>query len=124
MVKRLQRRYGNIYRMENVIFSGTHTHGTPGGFMMHLLYDMTTFGFVPETYGALVIGIFRVSVHHSNESIQKLILILFFFDQSVVRAHEGMRNGRLYIGETEILDANINRSPTSYLKNPAEERAA
>lgn len=34
-----------------------------------------------------------------------------------------MRNGRIYIGETEILDANINRSPTSYLKNPAEERA-
>lgn len=44
-------------------------------------------------------------------------------NQSIVRAHEGMRNGRLYIGETEILDANINRSPTSYLKNPESERA-
>lgn len=43
------------------MISGTHTHGTPGGFMMHLLYDMSTFGFVPETYRALVFGIFNVS---------------------------------------------------------------
>lgn len=62
VVKKLQRRYGNIYGLENVVLSGTHTHGTPGGFMMHLLYDMSTFGFVPETYRALVFGIFRVSV--------------------------------------------------------------
>lgn len=26
-------------------------------------------------------------------------------------------------GEGELLDANINRSPTSYLRNPPEERA-
>lgn len=42
------------------MISGTHTHGTPGGFMMHLLYDMSTFGFVPETYRALVSGIVNV----------------------------------------------------------------
>lgn len=34
-----------------------------------------------------------------------------------------MQEGRLYIEETEILDASINRSPTSYLNNPEEERA-
>lgn len=60
VVKRLQERYGDMYSLENVVLSGTHTHGTPGGFMMHLLYDMTTFGFVSESYNALVDGTFKV----------------------------------------------------------------
>lgn len=46
--------------MDNVVISGTHTHSTPGGFMMSLLYDMTTFGFVGETYRALSDGIYNV----------------------------------------------------------------
>lgn len=66
MVKRLQYEYGDVYQMDNVMISGTHTHGTPGGFMMHLLYDMSTFGFIPETYRALVSGIFNVSENHAN----------------------------------------------------------
>lgn len=61
MIKRLQLKFGDIYQMENIMISGTHTHGTPGGFMMHLLYDISTFGFVPESYRALVSGIFNVS---------------------------------------------------------------
>lgn len=42
--------------------------------------------------------------------------------QSIAAAHENMQQGRLYIDETEVLDANINRSPTSYLNNPQAER--
>lgn len=57
----MQQKYGETYQLANVIISGTHTHSTPGGFMMHLLYDMSTFGFVPETYNALVSGIYKVS---------------------------------------------------------------
>ena len=34
-----------------------------------------------------------------------------------------MRRGSLEFAYGELLGANINRSPTSYLKNPAEERA-
>lgn len=60
MVIRLQRQYGNQYAMDNVVISGTHTHSTPGGFMMSLLYDMTTFGFVGETYRAYIDGIYNV----------------------------------------------------------------
>lgn len=43
--------------------------------------------------------------------------------QSIQRAHEDLQNGTLAIGSGELLEANINRSPTSYLRNPAEERA-
>lgn len=101
VVEKLHKLYGPLYTLENVIISGTHTHGTPGGFMFHILYDMTSFGYVPETYNALIDGIYN----------------------SIVRAHERMMEGRIFIGETEILDASINRSPTSYLENPGEERA-
>lgn len=51
--------------MDNVVISGTHTHSTPGGFMMYLLYDMTTFGFVGETYRALTDGIYNVRLVES-----------------------------------------------------------
>lgn len=61
VVRKLQIKYGDIYSLDNVMISGTHTHGTPGGFMMHVLYDISTCGFVPETYGALVQGIFKVT---------------------------------------------------------------
>lgn len=61
IVSRLQKKYGKeLYRMENIIISGTHTHGTPGGFLMDLLYDLTSLGFVSETFNALINGIFNV----------------------------------------------------------------
>lgn len=34
-----------------------------------------------------------------------------------------MVQGKIYLSRTVVLNANINRSPTSYLRNPAEERA-
>lgn len=34
-----------------------------------------------------------------------------------------MFEGRIFISETEIPDANINRSPSAYANNPEEERA-
>ena len=43
--------------------------------------------------------------------------------QSIVRAHEGMRPARVYLTAGELYDSSINRSPTAYELNPAEERA-
>lgn len=60
VVKRLQARYGNIYTIENVAISGTHTHGAPGGFLMHLLYDISILGFVPQTFEAMAQGLYLV----------------------------------------------------------------
>lgn len=60
MVIRLQKKFDKEYTMDNVVISGTHTHSTPGGFMMSLLYDLTTFGFIGETYRALIDGIYKV----------------------------------------------------------------
>lgn len=42
---------------------------------------------------------------------------------AVKKAHESLAPGSLSLGNTTVLNANINRSPSAYLANPAEERA-
>lgn len=83
------------------MISGTHTHSAPGGFNMYLLYDLTSLGVVPETFTALVRGI----------------------TQSIIKAHNNINPGRIFISETEVQDANINRSPIAYDNNPPMEKA-
>lgn len=119
VVRELQKKYGELYRTDNVMISGTRecslnlllsvvtiapstdTHSTPAGFHMFVLYDLTALGFVHETFYALVRGI----------------------TQSIVNAHNNMIDGRVFISETEIKDANINRSPSAYANNPQAEKA-
>lgn len=62
---------------------------------------MTSLGYVNQTAAAIVAG----SV------------------LAVQRAHDSLKPGSLSLGNTTILNANINRSPSAYLANPAEERA-
>ncbi|RZC32111.1 neutral ceramidase [Asbolus verrucosus] len=101
VLNRLSKVYNNTYTESNLVLSGTHTHGTPGGFLMDFMYDIPSYGFVKDTFEALVCGITK----------------------SIMRAHENMVDGRIYLSSGELLGANINRSPTSYLLNPEEERA-
>jgi neutral ceramidase len=42
---------------------------------------------------------------------------------AVQRAHASLKTGSLTLGNTTVLNANINRSPSAYLANPSEERA-
>lgn len=46
-----------VYTDNNLMLSGTHTHSAPGGFLMHLLFDITTLGFIKESFDGLVEGI-------------------------------------------------------------------
>ncbi|XP_058444727.1 neutral ceramidase-like [Malaya genurostris] len=101
IVDLLQQKYGDLYRFENVVLSGTHSHSVPSGFLMSFLYDISSLGFVPQNFNALVEGI----------------------TLSIVRAHENMREGSIFVSETEVQQANINRSPSAYENNPKEERS-
>lgn len=58
VIKRLQSL--GPYSERNVMLSGTHTHSAPGGFLMHLLFDITTLGFIKESFDGLVEGITAV----------------------------------------------------------------
>ncbi|XP_026481963.1 neutral ceramidase [Ctenocephalides felis] len=101
IIANLQKRFGDLYNDQNVLISGTHTHGAPGGYLMDLIFDITTLGFVRETYEAMTQGI----------------------TQSIIRAHNNLVPGRIFVSQGELLEANINRSPAAYLNNPEEERA-
>lgn len=39
-----------------------------------------------------------------------------------MRAHDNVQEGRIFISQTEIHDANINRSPNAYMNNAKDER--
>lgn len=60
VLKRLKQTFGPIYNENNVMISGTHTHSTPGGYLMDIIFDLNTFGFVRETFEAYAEGITRV----------------------------------------------------------------
>ncbi|XP_018320936.1 neutral ceramidase [Agrilus planipennis] len=100
VLERLNRKFGTLYNEQNFILSGTHTHSAPGGFLMHLLFDLPSLGFVKQTFTALVSGI----------------------TQSILRAHNSMVEARIFLNSGELLNVNINRSPAAYLFNPEEER--
>lgn len=61
VLDKLREKYGEMYTEDNLILTGTHTHGTPGGFLMDLMFDLPNLGFSHETFNALVEGIVRVS---------------------------------------------------------------
>ncbi|KAK5127172.1 hypothetical protein LTR85_008533 [Meristemomyces frigidus] len=89
-----------VYGQQNVAVTGTHSHSGPGAWLNYLLPQVTSYGFHKPSYQAIVDGAVT----------------------SIVRGHERMEPGRLSIGTTEVLDANVNRSPYAYLANPADER--
>ncbi|XP_052762808.1 neutral ceramidase B-like [Mya arenaria] len=101
IIRQLKVNYGGKYTERNVCISGTHTHSGPAGFHQYLLFDITSMGFVRESFDALVEGIIK----------------------SIDRAESKIRPANLFVNSGELLESNINRSPSAYLFNPAEERA-
>ncbi|RMY08688.1 hypothetical protein D0868_04659 [Hortaea werneckii] len=90
-----------VYGNQNVAVTGTHSHSGPGAWLNYLLPQITSKGFHKPSYHAIVDGALA----------------------SIVRAHDNLAPGRLSLGEVEVKDGNINRSPYAYLANKAEERA-
>ena len=92
----------SIYNYDNLAISGTHSHSGPAGFLQYVLYQFTSLGYVEETMDAFVEGI----------------------SQAIVKAHNNLEEGSIsYTTGNKLMDSNINRSPSSYLLNPEDERA-
>lgn len=60
MLQNLQAEFGDLYTEQNVMISSTHTLSTPGGYLLDLLYDISTSGYVKESFDAMINGITRV----------------------------------------------------------------
>ena len=101
VLRRLAERYGTRYTDANTMITCTHTHCGPGGYSHHTLYNITTGGFHPKTFGAIVDGIV----------------------ESIAFAHDDVAPARLSLAFGELHDASVNRSITSFELNPAEDRA-
>ncbi|EIN06637.1 Neutral/alkaline nonlysosomal ceramidase [Punctularia strigosozonata HHB-11173 SS5] len=101
IVGNLSALYPGVYDNTNIAFVGTHQHSGVGGYLEDLLPQITALGYVPEAADAIVKG-----------------TVL-----AVQRATDSLAPGSLTLGNTTILNANANRSPSAYLANPAEERA-
>ncbi|KAL6295490.1 hypothetical protein ACE6H2_003632 [Prunus campanulata] len=101
VLDKLKSRFGDLYTEENVAISGIHTHAGPGGYLQYLVYSITSLGFVQQSFDAIVNAI----------------------EQSIVQAHHNLKPGSVFINKGDVVNAGINRSPSAYLLNPAEERA-
>ena len=51
---------GSIYNAENVVLSATHTHSGAAGFLQYVLFEVSSLGFIEQTFNAMVDGIARV----------------------------------------------------------------
>lgn len=100
VLERLKARYGDLYNENNVAISGIHTHAGPGGYLQYVVYIVTSLGFVRQSFDVIVNGI----------------------EQCIVEAHNNLHPGKIYVNKGDLLDASVNRSPSAYLNNPAEER--
>ncbi|XP_053269667.1 neutral ceramidase [Pleuronectes platessa] len=96
----LQVKFGDVYRQENVVLSGTHTHSGPGGYFQYTLFMVSSKGFIRSSTTPLVNGIVK----------------------SIDIAHRNMKPGRIYRSRGELDDSSLNRSPHSYMNNPEDER--
>jgi neutral ceramidase len=102
VIKRLKNLYGNdLYTIDNVLLSGTHTHSGPGGYSHYALYNLTILGFDKQNFECIVNGMV----------------------QSIKRAHENLAPGKIFINRGIIEDCGRNRSPIAYNNNPEDERA-
>ena len=101
VLENINKLYPGFYTNENVIISGTHTHSTPGGVGGTALVEISTKGFSQENFDATVNGIV----------------------ESISKAHISMRSGSIRLNNGALTNANINRSPTAYANDPAEEQA-
>jgi len=102
VIVELEKIYGNLFTNDNVLLSGTHTHSGAGGFSWYILYDISDFGYDSQNFNAVVSGIVA----------------------AIVKAYSNMKAANIYVSTDNMLwDTNINRSPSAYLANPAQERA-
>lgn len=89
VLRRLATSYGNTYTAQNTLITTTHTHSGPGGYCGHLLYNLSTSGFRPATFAAIVDGIV----------------------ESVRFAHDDLAPAEVILSHGELRGASINRSP-------------
>ena len=100
VLRRLRAKFGERYNTANTILSATHNHSGPGGYSHYTLYNITTAGFRPRTFEAIVSGIVL----------------------AVERADSDLAPGTVSVNSGDLFGANVNRSYLAFARNPEQER--
>ena len=51
VLDKLQKEFGNnTFRNDNLVLSATHTHSGPAGYMQYIMYSISSFGFVEDSF--------------------------------------------------------------------------
>ena len=77
---------------------------------------------IPKPYCVYFISIRSCQVMSLGFVKESLDVVVDGIVASVQAAHENMKPGKLFLNSGLLANANINRSPTSYMRNPKEER--
>lgn len=101
VMRRLQDKFGGKYTTQNTVLSATHNHSGPGGYSHYPLYNVTTLGFRPKTFEAIVSGIVT----------------------AIERADADLAPGSVRVNQGELFGANVNRALMAFERNPAAEKA-
>ena len=101
VVDRLQKKYGDRYRIDNVVLSATHTHAGPGGYWHYGAESPLGSKFNEQHFEVIVSGIL----------------------DAIEQAHDRLEPGSIYINQGIVEDGGANRSVIAYNANPEEERA-
>lgn len=95
-----ERSLQGLCRIDNLSISATHTHSAPAGFLQYALFQITSLGFSDEVFQAYTEGIV----------------------QAIRKAFHNIEPVEINVAQGLLFNVSINRSPTSYLLNPEEER--
>ena len=85
VLEKLNKEYGNdTFRNDNLVLSATHTHSGPAGYMQYLMYTISSFGFVEESFQVPTFIILHfIIIHRINglyfDLMQSQIFNLKFF---------------------------------------------
>lgn len=101
ILERLEAKRPGRYTHANLVLTGTHTHGAPGGYHHHLATSALGGDFFVQAFDALADGV----------------------AESILAADDDLKPGRIFLAQGEVDEANANRSAVAYRNNPADERA-
>lgn len=66
VLEKLEQEFGNnTFRNDNLVLSATHTHSGPAGYMQYIMYSISSFGFVEDSFQVTKINmVLRKSLMH------------------------------------------------------------
>ena len=95
VIEKLQKTYGDLYTVKNVMLNANHTHSGPGGYAWYTLYNTYILGFSQRNFDTIVDGIC----------------------EAIGRAHNNVAPAKIFMAQGQLKGAAVNRSLEAYMAN-------